>query len=209
MGTEKNAITIINNINKEKYELSVAIINVKENLNHISLDKENIYDLGSKRALFSLYGCYKIIKKLKPDIVFSFMHHINIVVGLTRLFNFEVNKFIARESNIPSLDNQNLKFSKFQKLLYKLFYKYFDVVICQSQEMQDDIISYAGIPKEKTIIISNAIDVEKIQNYVKDIPDIYNNKCININKIIINNITTINVDRFKEHELKYSNIYVL
>jgi len=180
MGTEKNAITIINNINREKYELSVAIMKVKENLNRISLNKENIHNLDSSRALFSFYRCYKIINKVKPDIVFSFMHHVNIMVIATRLFNPEVKKFIARESNIPSLDNEELKYSKIHKLLYKLFYKYYDVIICQSKEMQSDILSYASIPIEKTIVIPNAIDVGKIQESLKDAPDTYNNKWINI-----------------------------
>ena len=123
MGTEKNAITLINEISRKNFKLSVAVINIKEDVDCINLKPNKIHDLNSSRTLFSFFRCYNIIKKEKPDIVFSFMHHINIMVGATRMFNFQIGKYIARESNIPSLHNNELKYSNVHKLLYKLFYK--------------------------------------------------------------------------------------
>ena len=180
LGTEKNAITLINEINRKKYQLSVAIINIKDNVDSLNLKPNKIHNLNSSRTLFSFFRCYSIIKKEKPDIVFSFMHHINIVVGIARMYNFQISKFIARESNIPSLDNKKLKFSKIHQLLYKLFYKNYDVIVCQSKDMQRDILSYASVPKEKTIIIPNAIDVNKINQKIRGSSNQFNEKLINV-----------------------------
>ena len=95
MGTEKNAITLINEINRKKYQLSVAVINIKDNVDFINLKPNKIHNLNSRRALFSFFRCYNIIRKEKPVIVFSFMHHINIIVGATRMFNFQISKFFS------------------------------------------------------------------------------------------------------------------
>ena len=60
MGTEKNAITLINEINRQKYQLSVAVINIKDNVDSINLKPNKIHNLNSRRALFSFFRCYNI-----------------------------------------------------------------------------------------------------------------------------------------------------
>jgi len=179
-GTEQNAVTIINRINRKKYHVTIAVINIKENVSNIELGPSAIHNLNSNRTLFALFKCYRIIKRIKPDIVFSFMHHINLIIGALHVFNLQTGKLIARESNIPSIDNKKLKFSLIHQLLYKLFYKNYDVIICQSEDMQRDLIKYASLPKEKTIIIPNAIDINNIHQRIRHSPNQFNNTFYNI-----------------------------
>ena len=70
--------------------------------------------------------------------------------------------------------------------MYKLFYKNYDVIVCQSKDMQRDILSYASVPKEKTIIIPNSIDEKKIHQMVKDSSHQFNKSYFNIVSNTIN-----------------------
>ena len=127
MGTEKNAIALINGINRKKYNLVVAVINIKDNIDCIKLKPSKIHNLNSRRTLLTFFKCYNVLKKEKPDIVFSYMHHINLMIGAIRMFNLPISKFIARESNIPSIDNMKLRFGTFYRLLYRIFYKNYHI----------------------------------------------------------------------------------
>lgn len=68
-------------------------------------------------------------------------------------------KKIARESNLPSLYEKN----PLAKMLYKLCYKNYDVIIVQSDDMLTDLTLKMGIPDSKVVKINNPLDIKVIR----------------------------------------------
>jgi glycosyltransferase involved in cell wall biosynthesis len=67
-------------------------------------------------------------------------------------------KKIARESNLPSLFEKNI----LVKFLYKSFYKNYDAIVVQSNEMYSDLAGKIGIPDAKLVKINNPVDIQRI-----------------------------------------------
>ena len=76
-------------------------------------------------------------------------------------------RLIARETTIVSSNNQNYRFSFVWNLLYKIFYRYLDHVICQSSQMRLDLVQEYGLPIRKASIIQNPTDIERIRRSVR------------------------------------------
>ena len=46
---------------------------------------------------------------------------------------------------------------------YRRFYARFDVVVCQSLDMRDDLVGHFTFPAAKAVIIHNPVDVERVR----------------------------------------------
>ena len=162
-GTQKFLLNLIENINFKQFNISLIIL---ENIElGLKIKNPNIktYYLGVKRVRFSLIKLCKAIKKTKPEIVFSLQSHLSILVILLKPF-FKRVIFIARESNIVSKKNKDFKNSFSRNIIYKILMKKFHKIICQSEDMKEDLLSNFSIPKNNLVKINNPVDINKVIN---------------------------------------------
>lgn len=164
-GSEKFIVNLINGLIKSKeYEISLLLLEKKGILLEKLPLNLRIHDLKVKKVRNSLLKIYKIIKMEKPNIVFSTTGHLNVFMGLLKLFIFNKQiKFIARESNSVSTYNANQKHTFILNLFYKLFYNNFNKVICQSQYMKNDLIQEYNINENSITVINNMISKQKVE----------------------------------------------
>lgn len=155
-GSERFIVYFVNNLDREKFDIKLALIK-KEGPYLDELKKDiPVIDLNSKRARYALFKIIKLIKDEKPDLVFSTLGYLNILLAMVKKL-FPNIKFVARESNI-----QSKRFSTFFKYLAKLFYKYFDLIIAQAKCMKKDLVENFNVPEDKVKVIYNPVDIENI-----------------------------------------------
>ena len=124
-----------------------------------------IHDLESNSVKAGIPKCLLEVYRIKPNVVFSGIGHLNIALApfipLMRFFLSDT-RWIARETNIVSLQNQESKYPKLFDFLYNRVYKNFDVIIAQSKDMKRDLES--NYPKcfSKVTLINNPIDIKKV-----------------------------------------------
>ena len=173
-GAERVITTLLNNINTEKFTFSLALINNEGPLIDELSKKIDIIDLKAVRVRYASLKLLKLIWYKKPDIIFSTLGHLNLLVIVTKLFMPKQIKYICRETNIPSLvHKRKIKYYIFL-LLYRSLYKFFDHVVCQSTDMRKDLIEHYNIPLSKLSLINNPCDIKRIQNKIsKSKKDIY------------------------------------
>ncbi|MGS0748358.1 glycosyltransferase [Halpernia sp. GG3] len=175
-GAERIVTTIANHLPREKFEPKIMLLR-KEGA-YLDFLKEDIeiIDLKIQRIRNSLIPILKEIKRRKPDLVFSGFGEVNAYLALF-IKLFPKTKFIARETNVVSrhVTKKEIKF------FYK-FYNNYQKIICQSDDMKDDLIENFNIKNEKLIKINNPVDFEfineKLENAVK--PDTFSNDFKNV-----------------------------
>lgn len=133
----------------------------------IGYEKNAVYDLETLKVVFfnkervqsGVVDLFKYIKRHKPNIVFSAVGHLNNVTAqMTRIF--PSIKFVAREVNVLSVLAQFSKPSSrfnLKNIISKGRFNRFDKVICQSQDMLDDLLKTYNIKPNKLVIINNPI----------------------------------------------------
>lgn len=157
-GAEKYVSLLCNNINTQKFRVTLLVLNNQNPFYTIANSNVKLVDLKVKHVRNSLFKIKAIVKQLQPDILFSTANHLNIYLAACRQFFSKKIIFIARESSVVSSNNKRAKFAVLYSWLVKKFYQRFNLIICQSEYMQQDLIDHYNIKKEKTIVINNAVE---------------------------------------------------
>ena len=157
-GAERIVTTIANHLPREKFEPKILLLRKEGGYLEILKEDVEIIDIKTPRIRHSLKPILTEIRNRKPDIVFSGFGEVNAYLALFIKF-FPKIKFIARETNVVSkhVTRREIRF------FYK-FYNNYDKIICQSDDMQNDLIENFKIKKEKLIKINNPVDFEFIND---------------------------------------------
>jgi len=162
-GSEKFTLLLTNNIDKNKFDVTLVLLEKKGTYLDLLDSDIKIIELQKNKVSKAFFSLLKLIKKEQPDIVFSTLGHLNILLAFIKLFVSKNIVFIGRESTIPSLNN-NEKF--IFNFLYKLFYPLLDKIVCQSDYMLKDLILNYKINNDKLVKINNPIDFDLINKYL-------------------------------------------
>ncbi len=169
-GAERVMVTIIKHLNKAIFTPKLLVLNRGENdldLAEIGCEVE-VIDLKLKRARFAPLALISAIKKEEPHTVISTLGYLNEIISIVLPFLPKKMHFIARESSIPSLRNNADSFSKLHHWIYQRYMRRFNTIVCQSEEMFEDLKKVYGIPKNQLVIIDNPLDQEYILRKSKE-----------------------------------------
>ena len=183
-GAERIVTTIANHLPREKFSPSILLLR-KEGLYLDFLQNDvEIIDIKTPRIRHALKPILKQIRKRKPDIVFSGFGEVNAYLSLF-IKLFPKTKFIARETNVVS---QHV--TRREILFFYKFYNNYNKIICQSDDMMNDLVENFKIKKDKLIKINNPVDFsfieEKLENATK--PESYREGYKNI--VAIGNLSS-------------------
>ena len=176
-GSERVFMNLCKYFDKDKFEVVLCLLKREgEFLSLIENDPTiEIHDLKVSRVRYSIYPIIKYLRREQPDIVLSTLGHLNALLSAVSFMIPENVKIIGRESNIVSMSNHN----KITLILYKFFYKNFDKIIVQSNEMEVDLRNLVrNFRKNQIVKINNPVDLKHI-NSLKQTSD----KLLPVNKI--------------------------
>lgn len=175
-GAEKIAHLIMNNLDYDKFEVTLVLLQDEGDLRFTLNKNVKIEVLYVSRIRYYLLKFIPYLIKNKPDIVFTGWGEVSAYISpLVRLF--PKIKFIARETNIVTqhVTRKEIKF------FYK-WYNHFEKIIVQSVDMQQDLIQNLNIQKDKTVLIHNPVDFEEIAAKLRDanFPEEFSTKAKNV-----------------------------
>ena len=158
-GSERVFSILANHLDKEKFDVTVAVLDGSTPFYDIG-EKVDLIDLKTPRVRQAFFKIFRLIRSKQPDIVVSTLTHLNLFVALMTPFLPQKTKYIARESTILSVFHATESYSALRNFTVKLFYKSFDLLICQSKRMATDLEKNYDLPVSKLRIINNPIDTE-------------------------------------------------
>lgn len=164
-GAERMMVNILNHFLANGDEVHLIIFKNIGTLKSLLHENIIIHDLGSLSVKKGMPKCLREIYKIKPNIVFSGIGHLNIALAPFIPLMRRVlpnTRWISRETNIVSLQNQEEKYPKIFDHLYNKTYKNFDVIIAQSEDMKDDLELNYPSTSSKITLINNPIDIKKV-----------------------------------------------
>lgn len=190
-GAERIIVNIINSLDENYFDIHLLLINNSGSLCSFLKRNIKITTLNVKKTRYALFALIKQIKKINPDIIFSTLQRMNLLVLIASFFISKKIKIFVREPTMPSLFIKS-KNTLYLYLIIKLYPRAF-MVIAQSNEMKKDIINSYNINKEKIRVINNPLDkksIDKMVNINKDIPFLSRN---------INVVASGNINKYKDY----------
>lgn len=163
-GSEHVLITIAKYLNRDSYDVRFVVVAattkdiqkiLPPNYSILHIYIRNIWD-------FTTYKLIRLMKKEKPDIVFSSLIYLNARVILSA-------KIVG---NIKIIIRNNISYNDAKrdcKLLVKLSYKYSDIIISQQDEMTNELIDVLHLSTNKIITLYNPLDTFLIDKNIKEL----------------------------------------
>ena len=168
-GAERVVVTFLRHIDRSKFDCCLVVLGDGEGAMATILPPDlRVIALNRTRVSFSVPALVDLLWRSQPELVFSNLSHLNLILAMTRFLMPRTIKFIARESSVVSINMKQYRAQSLWRFLYNFFYHRLDMVICQTAIMQNDIVTNFSVPIEKTVIIQNPVDVENIRIMAKE-----------------------------------------
>ena len=161
-------ITIARLLDRKEYDVRFVVISreigeIKEFIPEdypLGLVKiRNIYDFTTLRV-------YRYLKKVRPDYVFCSLHYLNPRV-------IQAAKWVGDCKIIVRFNCEVSRVQGLNKRLTKIAYPKADVIIAQTERMQEDLETTFNLPKGNVIAMHNLIDKTSIDAKLKDAENPY------------------------------------
>jgi len=163
-GAERVIVTLLRFLDRAKFKLTLTVLDTRDAayLSEVPDDVELI-DLGARRVRAALFQVYRLIWQRRPDVILSTLGQMNLALAFLRAGLPNSVRYIARETVIVSYLPRVFTIPFWWFWAYRRLYKKIDLVVCLSHEMRRDLIDNFNCPAEKTVVINNPVDVERIQ----------------------------------------------
>lgn len=161
-GAERVMVTLLRHIDRSRFQPMLAVVDTRQAvfLDEIPDDVE-IFDLGRRRVRLALVKILRLIRQLRPDLVFSTLGHLNLALAMCRPLMPGSVKLMGRETTFLSQGLAGYGFPRLWKWAYRGFYHKLDGVICQTEAMRADMTSQFRMPQDKAVVIHNPVNVEE------------------------------------------------
>lgn len=163
-GSEKYVSLLCNNINTEKFAVTLVVLNNTNPFYTISNPLVTVINLKVQQVRHSFFKIRRLVKETQPDIIYTNANHLNLYFAIFKNLLAPKITIVARESSIVSINCKRAKLPVIYNWLIRHFYKRLHCIICQSAYMQQDLIAHYGIEKNKTVIINNAVETVTVIN---------------------------------------------
>lgn len=163
-GAERVLVTLLRHLDRSKFKLALAIVDMHGAVfgDDVPADVELI-DLQCSRVRYALPKIVRLIWQRRPDVVFSTLGHLNLALAMFRPLLPNGVRYIGQEVCVVSENLSEYAHPRLWRWAYRRFYPRFDVVVCLSVHMREELISRFGFPPGKAVIIHNPVDIERIR----------------------------------------------
>lgn len=170
-GSERVLINLLKGLDRNEFSITLVLYErvfdypVPENI------ELRILDIYASRNFFKLaigfiskiLGLSKLIRKNKPDFVFSLLSSTNVTVILAKILSRMNFKLIVSEHTHPSMNLKNEIYGGITRLFIKVLYPKADKIVAVSEGIKQDIIQNFHINEDKIAVIYNPIDIKEIE----------------------------------------------
>lgn len=163
-GAERVIVNLLRHLDRTKFRLTLAVLDMRQAVYRDDVpDEVEVVDLQCSRIRYAFLKIFKIIWTRRPDVVFTTLSHLNLALSVLRPLLPNGARYIARETSIVSENIRCYRRPAIWRWAYRRFYGRFDAVVCQSNAMRNDLVDHFSLPKEKTWVIHNPVDIESIR----------------------------------------------
>jgi len=167
-GAERVIVTLLRHLDPARFRIVLAVVDARAAVYRADVPASvEFVDLGCTRMRNAPLKILRLVWRVEPDVVFSTLAHLNLTLAALRSLMPRKSAFIGREGTIVTQMLSTFKHTGLWRAAYRALYPRFDAVVCQSRYMQKDLIENYGLAAEKTEVINNPVDLERV---TRDLP---------------------------------------
>jgi glycosyltransferase involved in cell wall biosynthesis len=163
-GTEHVLVTLLRHLSREQFSITLVVVNCDNPffLDQLPEDIE-VIDLKKRRVRYAMFGLLRTVRRVRPNIIFSAMGHLNFAFVLLRPFMAKGTRIVGRASDIATEIVNASERPVLWHWAYRTLYPKLDRVICQSDYMRQDLVDHFGLAVANAVVINNPVDIDVLK----------------------------------------------
>jgi len=179
-GAEKVVMNIINSLDASKLEIYLVVICPAYDYIDLITQQVKLIKLEKPTASAGTRDLFKVLKTLKPDVVFTTLNHISIITILMRKLTGGKYVNVVRLPTLPS-NRLGAGFKgKLERFLNSRVLRHAHHVIAQTAQMKEEAETYYRIPAKKVRHIPNLVNIQQVETLGRELINVYDNTRFNI-----------------------------
>jgi glycosyltransferase involved in cell wall biosynthesis len=168
-GAERVLTTLLRHIDPAKFKLTLAITDMRGEIFLKDIpDHVTVIDLKLERVRYAFAALTRLIWKLKPDIVYSALAHMNVMLAITKPLWPSGVRFIARPAGFFSEALKQIPNATRWYWLHRIFMRNVDHFIFQSRALRDDFIGKLKLGIASGTVVRNPLDIARIHKLASE-----------------------------------------
>jgi sugar transferase (PEP-CTERM/EpsH1 system associated) len=163
-GAQKALARLLSHLDRKRFSPHVACFYngqemVAQEIRKLGIPVTNL-GMITKWRWDAFWRLYFLLRRERPTILHTWMFHANIP-----------GRVLGRLANVPiviSSERTMGQESPWRYRLNRVTHPLADRITCVSQQVEDFVVGQIGIPRDKTVVIPNGIDVKHFKNLYKD-----------------------------------------
>ena len=171
-GAARTILNIVNYLDRNKFEPILVTLNFTYDYEQYVKEDVKFIKLNTKRLRSAIVPLAKLIRKERPDLLFSTIPNYNTVTILAKILSFTKTKLIVREAAfLGGTFKEDIKLK-----MYGFLYRFAQRVVALSYGVKENLVKRYGVDKEKIKVIYNPVDLNNIRRQANEpIPTQLNN----------------------------------
>lgn len=163
-GAERVILSLLRHLDRARFEPLLALVDGRRDDLAADLPTDVApIDLRCRRLRHALPALVLLLRRLRPDVVLTTVGHLNLGLALLRPLLPRRTSSVARETVVQSEELRHRSAGGTWQNLYAYLYRRHDAIVCQSDDMQHDLVRNFGLPQELMIRIPNPVDVPRVR----------------------------------------------
>lgn len=160
-GAERMALVMAKMLPQKEYEVSFAIVSRggKTSIKDFIPQGYSFVDIPDGNPVSIMWNLYRVVRRIKPDIVFSSAMYLSTKILPFFLFLRGVRFVIRCENYLYTYSSSQIKRIKFT-------YPKADVIIAQTEEMAEELYAI-NLDKAKVKVVHNPLDIDYINSMLQ------------------------------------------
>jgi glycosyltransferase involved in cell wall biosynthesis len=161
-GAERVVTTLLRSLSRERFELHLALVVSRGRLLQDVPGDVPVHDLAAGRVRWAPLRILALVRRLRPDVVFSTLGYLNFALLLLRGLLPSGTPVVVREAVAASSQIAGYPRERLWRAAYRWLYPRADAVVCPAQDVIEDLVQRFGVPRGRTRYIPNPVDVEQV-----------------------------------------------
>jgi glycosyltransferase involved in cell wall biosynthesis len=166
-GAERVFLGLLKGLDRGAFDLGLAVFRREGPLEKELPADITLYDLRADRVLKGLPALTVLIRKMRPDAVFSTLVHLNLAVLLGKPWFRRETRVVVRETTMARHSLNRFRAPAFWSFLLTRLYPRSDRIVCSCWAMAEELGQLLPKGPEKICVIPNPVDEVEIQRKIE------------------------------------------
>ena len=158
-GAERVIANLARHLDPQRFEIHLVLLTDDGPGAEVPPEWVIVHRFGASRVRDARFRLLRLIRAERPDVILSGMAHLNFLLLLLKPFFPCRTTLLIRQNTTASAAATGV----LTHLAYRYLYPRADRIVCQSQDMADDLSRSFGIVPEKLVVLTNPVDVVGIR----------------------------------------------